>query len=353
MRNRLLATICVLAVMIAIASLASEPASAQAPKPGAAAPRPASTAKPYTVPKTPWGDPDLQGTYTSDDYIGLGLQRNPQLGDRLYFTDEEMAQREAQIKTTAANDLQQTANTGGRIGTGPPGHWGERARRSPRQTSLIVDPPNGRLPEMTPEGQARPVKIGANDNDPDAPSWEAFTYYIRCISRGVAGSMLPVIYGNGAQIVQSPGYVAIMNEMVHEARIIPLGKIPHAGPSIRTYMGDSRGRWEGNTLVVETTNLLGDKTGLGGNGGGTPLSDAARLTERFTRVDAETINYELHIVDEKTYTRPIKIAFPIRQEPGYQNFEYACHEGNYGMHNQLSAARAVEKAAEEAAKGKK
>jgi hypothetical protein len=165
--------------------------------------------------------------------------------------------------------------------------------------------------------------------------------------------MLPVPYGNGTEIVQSPGYVAILNEMVHEARIIPLNKVPHAGSNIRTYMGDSRGRWEGNTLVVETTNFLGGMTGLGGNGGGTPLSDALRLVERFTRIDAGTINYEITVVDEKTYTRPIKIAFPIRQEPGYRLFEYACHEGNYGMHNQLSGARAVEKAAEEAAKQSK
>jgi hypothetical protein len=333
MRHRIL-------VLMAILS-ASIPAAGQTPKPAVTTSKTATAAKPWTPPKTQWGDPDLQGTYTSDDYIGLGLQRNPQLGDKLYFTDQEIAQRETQIKNQATADLQETPNPDGRIGTGPPSHWGERARRSPRQTSLIVDPPNGRLPEMTPEAQSRPILIGANENDPKADSWEAFTYYIRCITRGVAGSVLPVPYGNGTQIVQAPGYVTILHEMVHEARVIPLNNTPRS--NIRTYMGQSRGHWEGNTLVVETTNFLPGTTGLGGNGGGTPLSDALRLKERFTRISADTINYELNVVDEKTYLKPIKIAFPIRQEPGYQLFEYACHEGNYGMFNMLSAARAAEK----------
>jgi len=352
MRHRFPASTGVLAVAIAMVALASMPVAAQAPKAGA---RPAPTtpaAKPWTPPKTAWGDPDLQGIYTSDDYIGVGLQRNTQFGDRLYLTDQEIAQREAQLKTQAANDLQETVNPNARVGTGPPGHWGERAKRPPKQTSLIVDPPNGRLPETTAEAKTRKVGIGAGENDPKADSWEDFTYYIRCITRGVAGSILPVIYGNGTQIVQGPGYVAIMHEMVHEARIIPLDGRPHVGSNIRTYMGDSRGRWEGNTLVVETTNFLPNKTGLGGNGGGVPLSDSARLVERFTKTAPDTISYELNVDDEKTYVRPIKITFPIKQEPGYQLFEYACNEGNLGMHNQLSAARALEKAADEAAKKK-
>jgi hypothetical protein len=333
--------------LLAVATTLPQSAAGQASRPAAASTgKPAATTAPWTPPKTPWGDPDLQGIYTSDDYIGLGLQRNPQYGNRLYFTDEEIAQREAQIRNQAAADLVATSTTGGRVGTGPPGHWGERARRSPRQTSLIVDPEDGRLPELTAEARLRPIPIGAGENDPQADSWEAFTYYIRCITRGVAGSILPVIYGNGTEIIQTPGHVVILHEMVHEARIIPLGNVPHVGSGIRTYMGDSRGRFEGNTLVVETTNFLGGKTGITGNGGGTPFSEDLRIVERFTRVDAQTINYELNINDPKTYTKPIKILYPIRQEPGYQNFEYACHEGNYGMHNQLSGARAVEKAAE-------
>jgi hypothetical protein len=287
----------------------------------------------------------LQGIYTSDDYIGLGLQRQTQYGNRLYFTDEELAQRQNTIRNQAAADLVEEVAEGGRVGTGPPGHWGERARQAPRQTSLIVDPEDGRLPPMTPEAQRLFVPIGANEGNPDAPTWEAFTFYIRCITRGVPGSILPVIYGNGSEIVQTPGYVMILHEMVHEARLIPLGNTPHVSSKIRSYMGDSRGRFEGNTLVIETTNFLGGKTGLIGNGGGTPFSEDLKIVERFTRVSKDTVNYELNIDDPKTYTKPIKIIYPIRQEPGYQNFEYACHEGNHGMMNQLSAARAMEKAA--------
>jgi len=352
MRHRILGscvvlTAAVIAVILAAAWLAP---AAQAQQAAGSAPG----AKPYTPPKTPWGDPDIQGIFTSDDYINVGLQRQPQFGDRLFFTEEEMAQRNAQIQNQAKNDLQEFANPDARVGTGPPGHWGERARRAPRQTSLIVDPADGRMPALTPDGRERDAWARANiqgaGTSRPADSWEGYSYYIRCITRGVAGSMLPVIYGNGTEIVQGPGYVAIMNEMVHEARIIPLDGRPHVGSNIRSYMGDSRGRWEGNTLVVETTNFLHNKTGIGPNGGGPPTSDALRLVERFTRTAPDELYYELDVDDPKTFTRPFKIAFPIRQVPGYKNFEYACHEGNHGMMNQLSAARAQEKAAEEAAK---
>src|SRR5499425_1718583 len=196
---------------------------------------------------------------------------------------------------------------------------------------------------MLPEARLRPFGEGAGNNDPKADSPEDFSYYIRCITRGVTGSVFPVIYGNGQQIVQGPGYVTILQEMVHEARVVPLDGRPHAGPNMRSYMGDPRGHWEGSTLVVETTNFLNGKTGIGLNGGGTPTSDALKLTERYTRVDPNTINYEVTIDDSKTYARPFRVAFPITQEPGYQNFEYACHEGNYAMFDSLSGARAQEK----------
>ena len=332
---------CVSAAAIAVTAgsfLAAPETSAQAP---------AAAVKPWTPPKTPWGDADLQGVFTSDDYIGVPTSRQAQFGDRLLLTDAEMAARDSQIKSTAQTDLQEFSAANARAGTGPPSHWAERAKRAPRQTSLVVDPPNGQIPATLPEARARRQGVGAGNNDPRPDSWEDFSFYIRCITRGVAGSILPVIYGNGTQIVQGPGYVAILQEMVHEARIVPLTGAAHVSDDIRSYMGDSRGHFEGNTLVIETTNFLPGKTGVGANGGGVPTSEALKLTERLTRIDADTIKYELTVDDPKTYVRPFTLSFPIFQEPGYQIFEYACHEGNYAMTNSLSGARAQEK--EEAA----
>ena len=359
MKHPLLVSIAGLAAGAAIFALTAEPIAAQAPAPNAAASAPKTAApaaktaaKVYAPPKTPWGEPDLQGTWTSDDCIGAGLNRAANLGEKRYWTDEEIAQRESTLARQLANDKVEFYAPDARVGQGPPGHWGERARRPCRQTSLVVDPPNGRTPDMLPEARTRPIPEGAGNGSPKAESWEDFSYYIRCITRGVTGSIFPVIYGNGQQIVQAPGYVTILQEMVHEARVIPTDGSPHASQNMRTYMGDPRAHWEGNTLVVETTNFIGNKTGLGGNGGGTPTSDAMKLTERYTRVDASTIDYEVRIDDPKTYVKPFTVAFPITQEPGYQNFEYACHEGNYAMFDSLSGARALEKAAAEAAKKK-
>jgi hypothetical protein len=334
-------------IIIAIVVLTALPAFAQNPKPAPAAPKPPAAAKAGTAPKTPWGDPDLQGTWTSDDCIGTPLNRPAQFGDRLYYTEQELAEREATLARQADNDKQEFVGTNARVGTGPPGHWGERARRPCRQTSLIVDPPNGRTPDVQPEARTRRVPEGAGNDNPMPASWEDFSYYIRCITRGVTGSIFPVIYGNGQQIVQAPGFVTILQEMVHEARVIPLNGGPHTSSNIRSYMGDPRGHWEGNTLVVETTNFLGNRTGLGGNGGGMPTSDALKLTERFTRVSPNELKYEVTIDDPKTYVSPFKVGFPLTQEPGYQNFEYACHEGNNAMFNSLSGARAQEKAPQE------
>jgi hypothetical protein len=333
-------------IIIAIVVLTALPAFAQNPKPAPAAPKAPAAAKAWTAPKTPWGDPDLQGTWTSDDCIGTPLNRPAQFGDRLYYTEQELAEREATIARQADNDKQEFVGSNARVGTGPPGHWGERARRPCRQTSLIVDPPNGRTPDVLPEARTRRVPEGAGNDNPMPASWEDFSYYIRCITRGVTGSIFPVIYGNGQQIVQAPGFVTILQEMVHEARVIPMKGGPHTSSNIRSYMGDARGHWEGNTLVVETTNFLGNRTGLAGNGGGMPTSDALKLTERFTRVSPNELKYEVTIDDPKTYATPFKVGFPLTQEPGYENFEYACHEGNNAMFNSLSGARAQEKAAQ-------
>jgi hypothetical protein len=364
MKHRSLISVLILVIallVIAIPLGAQTSTTAQAPRPAAAptaAKAPAQAAKAWTPSKTSWGDPDLQGIYTSDDYIGLGLNRQAQYGNRLYFTDEEITARERNIQATAERDAEEFATPGGNVGQGPPSHWGERARRSPRQTSLIIEPENGQTPALTEEGRTRAAlyaRQGAGTARPE-DSWEGYTYYIRCITRGIAGSVLPVIYGNGTEIVQGPGYVAILQEMVHESRIIPLDGSAHVGSNLKTYMGDSRGRWEGNTLVIETKNILGDKTGIGGNGGTTPtsapFSEDAKFTERLTRIDKDTIQYSMRVEDPRTYTAPFTFSFPIRREPGYQNFEYACHEGNHGMMNQLSGARADERKAQETANQK-
>jgi hypothetical protein len=207
---------------------------------------------------------------------------------------------------------------------------------------LIVDPADGQIPPLTAQALRRAAgrdrgSFGAGPfNGP-----EDFTNYDRCITRSVVGSLIARPYGNGLQIVQAPGHLTITHEMIHETRVIPLDGRPDLGSGIRQYMGDSRGRWDGTTLVVETTNFT-DRTSIGLNGNGLRHSEAMRLVERFTRVDPDTIQYEVTIDDPHTYTKPWRMAFPLTTQPGYEVFEYACHEGNYGLRNILAGARAEE-----------
>jgi hypothetical protein len=340
------------------------------------APAAKSAGKPSADLKTPWGDPNLQGTWTSDDTWGVPFERPKQFGTRATLTEDEIKDRAKNIQRSeefvetggenhspakaqldaAAKGEAAPAPPQGRYGRGVdsapvPGHWGEFARRASHQSSQVVDPPDGRLPPLTPEAQAKLDAKNKLRREPNPPSWANWSTYDRCISRGVAGSILPVIYGNGMEIVQTPGYVAMRYEMVHDVRVIPTDGRPHLSSNIRSYMGDAVGHWEGQTLVVETTNLLPDRLAVGVNGdGGPPYSEDMKLTERFTRAGPNTINYQLTVNDPKTYTAPWTVAFPITQEPGYQLFEYACHEGNMAMHNMLSAARAEEKKAAAAGK---
>jgi len=337
--------------IVAIISLTAGAVSAQSAQtakvPAPAAKTQAAKAASWTQPKTVWGDPDLQGTWTSDDYISVPLQRAADVGTRLTRNDQEIATAEQNIQRTAERNSQEFAAPNAPVSVNPPGHWGEGPRRAALQTSMIVVPEDGRMPALTTEGQARQAVRAAVVSNAGgaqmASNWEAFSYYIRCISRGLMGSTLPVIYGNGSQIVQGPGSVAIMYEMVHEARIVPLDGSPHVGKNILSYMGDPRGHWEGNTLVIETTNFLPNRMGIGLNGGGTVTSEDLKVTERFTRTGATTMSYSATIEDPKTFTKPFTIGFPITREPGYEIFEYACHEGNNAMHNSLSGARALEK----------
>ena len=311
-----------------------------------------AAAQAQEMPRTPWGDPDLQGTYTSDNSIGVPFERPAQYGERAELTDEEYAARfnanEEQIAkdTNPLPESEFSAEDPSAINASR--HWLERPETPSRATSLVVAPANGRLPELTPAGQARLAARRSRRGRGLPASYTDFTNYDRCITRGVVGSILPVIYGNGTQVVQAPGVVVIRNEMIHEARVIPLDGAAHAGAGVRMWMGDSRGRFDGGTLVIETTNFT-DRTGLGGNGNGAVHSESLRLVERLGRIDADTLRYEFTVHDPETYTQPWTVAFDLDSRPGYEIYEYACHEGNLGLANMLSAARAEERAAADAA----
>ena len=290
----------------------------------------------WSLTRTPWGHPDLAGTFSSDDMRGVPLQRPEEYGDRRYLTDEEFAEREARNNAEVE-----------RLAAGGTAFLSERGVRSFRQTSLIVDPPNGRMPPLTPEGEAiRAAQRPRGDDAPPPASWLDLTLYDRCITRGVVGSVLPVIYGNGLEIHQAPDAVVIRYEMIHETRIIHLDGRPHVDDEVRSYMGDPVGYWDGDTLVVETTNFLG-RTGIGLNGNGVPTTPAIKLTERFTRVAEDQIDYEVTIDDPGLYTAPFTIAMPLTTQPNYSVLPYECHEGNHALANILSAARAEEAAAAE------
>jgi len=280
-----------------------------------------------TSPRTPWGEPDLQGYWPSVAMLGVPLERPASLGEKATLTDEEFARLPAQRRTPNANDAFFGESRD---------HWRDYGKPQ-RQTSLIVDPPNGRFPPLTPDGAKRTAAIPNEArgplNGPDDVSPAA-----RCISRGAFGSMLPIGNSSGNQILQAPGVVVIRNEMIHEARVIQVDGRPHVGKKILSYMGDSRGRWEGATLVVETTNF--NETG----GVNRAFSRGARMTERFTRIDARTLRYEVTVDDPQTWTRPWTVAFPLEQDPTFYLFEFACHEGNYwSMRSMLGGARLVEK----------
>jgi hypothetical protein len=297
------------------------------------------------APRTPWGAPDLQGTWTSEPEFGVPFERAADVGNRELLTDEEYARRIAQRDRQAAQTLDEidvftvdTSNAGA-VGspTSPPPHWLERSTVS-RRTSLVIDPPDGRIPAMTAQARARLAKQtrGSFGDGPfNGPA--DFTLYDRCITRGVPGAMFPAVYNATTRIVQSPDAVAITYEMIHETRVIPLDTRPAMPGAVREYLGVARGRWEGNTLVVETSNFNGRTVYRG-------ASDKLRMIERLTRVDEETLRYEVTLDDADTWARPWTAQLNLKPRPEGM-FEYACHEGNYGMFNMLSAARAAEKAA--------
>jgi hypothetical protein len=318
-------------------------AAAQAPAAKTAAP----AKKPYVVPKTPWGDPDLQGLWPATDMISVPLQRRAELGTRDKLTEEEFKRQQTTAEQTAERDAEVYVKPGAVAGINPPAYWLEHGKPT-YQASLVVDPPDGRTPPLTKEASDAAAKVRADRAARGNPVGDWTTdqsYYIRCISRGVMGSILPVIYNNGNQIIQAPGMVAIRYEMIHETRVIPLNGSPHVDKGVKSYMGDPRGHWEGNTLVVETTNFVGGTNGIGLNGGGTPHSSNMRSIERFERTSDKTIQYTAIIDDPETWVKPYTISYPLNRDNGFQVYEYACHEGNYGLLDILTGAREEEKKA--------
>jgi hypothetical protein len=342
MNIRLLATAGLVAVTTAGAWW--QPVSVAGQAPSRAQEPSVSDSAGSVVPRTPWGDPDLQGVFTTDDELGVPFERPEQFGDRALVTDQEFAEREAQARRQATIDAEEfvaprVAGRGG-DGTGPPAHWLERGKPSKR-TSLVIDPPDGRIPYLNEQARQRntlAVNARTSGNRPfDGP--EALDLYDRCITRGLPHVIFPTIYNNTSQIVQGPGYIAISYEMIHDVRVIPLEGRPHLSTAIRPYFGDSRGRWEGDTLVIDVTNFPNNMINYRGSGA------SLHVVERFRRIDNQTVSYEVTVEDPTTFARPWTAALSLRRDARQaQVLEYACHEGNYAMTNILSGARAAEKA---------
>jgi hypothetical protein len=290
---------------------------------------------------TPWGEPDLQGTWTAEAELSVPFERPREYGNRQILTDAEFKQRQAQSDRQLQSDNSdfdlETADrsTAGQVGsaTSPPPHWLER-RKVSRRTSLVIDPPDGRVPPLTRAAQERSKVRGPVSGETGADRPQDLSLWVRCISRGMPSAIFPTVYNANVRIVQAPGVVAITYEMIHDTRIIRTDAAPHVASSIRGYFGDSTGRWESDTLVVEVTNFS-DKTNYRGS------RETLRLVERFRRVGGG-LRYEVTADDPQTWTAPWTAA--LEMEPQSEGmFEYACHEGNNSMRNILSGARAAER----------
>jgi hypothetical protein len=316
------------------------------------------SAKGWTPPKTAWGDPDLQGIFNYG--TSTPLQRPTQLGGKAVLSDQEAAELQDQI----AYRLDRDRRDGGPeadVSRSYNDAWMDSARKkltADKRTSLIVDPPDGRLPPrvkrtLTPaEEKAREEQEMSTRrfNAGFQESYKDMDVGNRCIIRrrneGGGHPYLPAIYNNMAQIFQSPGYVVIYAEMIHFARIIPVDGRPHLPENVETWLGDPRGHWEGNTLVVETTNFVSsDEVGRTGVVYGNADPKTYHIVERFTRVGPETINYEVTMSDPNTWTRPFTIQVPWNQTKD-QIYEYQCQELNYDMYHWLYGAREREKRGE-------
>jgi hypothetical protein len=297
---------------------------------------PTDAAAGTALPRTSWGDPDLQGVW---DYRTITpMERRPELGDRAFYTEDEVAQLEGRAARRMDRPPDPNAPNTGLVHAEYLTDPGRRVDDSHR-TSLIVDPPTGRMPALTPEAQQRQDALraaaagappgGKTDSYRDRPLYE------RCITRGLPSTILPTLYNNNIRIVQSPGNVAIVHEMIHETRVVPLDGTPFS--AVRSYLGESRGHWEGDTLVIESRNFNGRAPfrGAGAN---------LKLTERYRRSSADKIEFKMTFEDDTQWVQPWTVAYSIRPADG-ELYEYACHEGNYGLHNILENARDADRAA--------
>jgi hypothetical protein len=327
MKSRPFKSFRVAAVVVGSALLIALPAMGQN------AAKPPAAVKKWTPPRTPWGDPDLQGWFSNRNEDATPLERPDQFKGRKLedIKGEELAaiKRAQQQRTISTFEAPLSA----------PSHWWQDDLTIVNGTRawFIVDPSDGKVPETTPQAKARAAaRQEARRGRGPADSWEDRSLYDRCITRGLPGSMMPVIYGNSYQILQSPGFVTIRYEMIHEARVIPTDGRPHLSPAIKSYMGDPVGRWDGDTLVVETTNFRDESAYRNANGA------TLRLTERFRRVAADKVMWSVTVEDPETWVNPWTFAMPLTVDDSQAVLEYSCHEGNYGLRNILSAARAEE-----------
>ena len=314
MRGRLLTSLGLLSLAIVVASLALH------------AQTPVASQRKWTPPRTAWGDPDLQGVW---DYATMTpLERPREVAEKDVLTDEEAAAYERQFLER---------QKGGFNTAGP--DWWDRVHLANKRTSLIVDPPNGRIPPLTPEAQKRAAALAeARRERGPADSVEDLGLGVRCLQFPTAGPpMLPAMYNNNVQLVQTRQYVAIVNEMIHDARIVPMDGRPYG--RIRQWMGDSRGHWEGTTLVVDTVNFS-DKASFRGS------DEHLHLVERFTRVDRDTIEYQFTVEDPTAWTQSWTAVLPMHATAGLM-YEYACHEGNAAsVAGILKSARSEEKSSD-------
>jgi hypothetical protein len=345
MRHRAVASFSALLAVIAVVGLATHGVAGQTPatsKPAPAAPA-APAAKKWTAPRTPDGQPDLQGYWTNSTYVPL---ERPDKVTKAFYTEQEFA---AAVKVAAERETEQTEP-----GTVADVHYDftqfglDRSQsafvKNDLRTAMIVDPPTGKMPSLTPEGQKRAADRAAERRrlGPTTDAVQNMPVGTRClIMAGSGPPMMNAGYNSNYQIVQGQGYVMILVEMIHDARIIPIDTRAPLPENMRQWMGDSRGHWEGDTLVIETANLNG-KNPFRGSG------ERMHVTERLTRVDANTLRYRFTIDDPSTWTAPWTAEAPMTKSVG-PIFEHACHEGNYGVRNTLAGARREEKEAAEAA----